>query len=124
GQIGDELAGVGIADDGSQRQRDDDVLAVGAGLVAALARAAVARLVAALVTKVEKSGEIVIDSEPDVAALSAVTAGPTAARNVVPAAKRDGAGAAVTGTNRDRGLVDEPRHATPLSPEKAQEAFG
>ena len=94
---------------------DGEVLA--AGPVALLARAVGARgrLAVRVVAEGEERGDVPVGPQPDVAALAAVAAVGTAARDVRLAPERHAAGSAVAAAHVQLRLVDEPLPPLPLS---------
>ena len=106
-QVGDELAGRFVADDGADRQLDGDVVAVVSGAVGAHAVLAAARLPFALKLQVVERVEAARGNDPDRSARAAVAAGRAALRDELLASKGNTAFPAVSGFDANGGLVDE-----------------
>ena len=89
------VAGLHVADQRAHGNADDDLLAVGAGLLLAPALLALLGPVVLLVLEVDERAELLVGLDDDIAALAAVAAARSALRNVGLAAECDNAGPAV-----------------------------
>src|SRR5690606_8729383 len=105
--LGDDVAGLLVGDDGAERNTEDRGFAL--ATVAVLALAVVAPLGARVrfVVVVDEVVRVVLSHEHQVAALAAVTAIGSAPRLVFLAPEADAPSAAVAGKGFDDALVDE-----------------
>src|SRR5690606_31514398 len=92
---------------GADRDLEDDVLALAAVHLAALAVVAGLGLEVLLVAVIDQGVQPVDGGDPHVAALAAVAAVGAAVRNEFLTPERDGPAAAVAGADVDLGLVEE-----------------
>jgi hypothetical protein len=113
GEIGDDLAGVGVADDGAERHLRHDVVAAVAVLILAAAVLAALRRQERLILEVEQRGHAEVDLEDDVAAITAIAAVRPALFLVLLVQEAEAAGAAVAAGDFDLGLVDESHDSNP-----------
>jgi hypothetical protein len=111
-QVGEHLAVRGL-DLGAARHRDDQVGAVGAGTVGALALPAVAGPAHRAAVVVEQGGRARVHLEDHVAAVPAVAPVGAAERLELLPVNRSAAVPAVTGLHSKRGPVGELRHDVP-----------
>jgi len=107
GQFGDEAVGALFEDLRAGGHRQDQVVAVGAGALAAHARGAVAGAAMRLPAVGLQVSFVTVADQDDVAALSAVAAVGTALRDEFPATEADAAVAAVAGLQYNLGFVDK-----------------
>src|SRR5579883_2282400 len=107
GEVGEQRLVVLLEDLRAARQAQDDVLALGAGALAAHAVMAGLGLEVLGVAVVDQGVEAVDALDDDVAAAPAVTAVRAAELDELLAAKADAACAAVAGADEDFGLVEE-----------------
>ena len=110
-EVADQLARVALRHDGAHGNAEHEILAAGAGAVAALAVLTAFGLVVTLVVIVEERGERRIGLEEDRATVTAVAAVGTAARDELLAPEGDAAGAPIAALDEDVDLVDEHRGA-------------
>src|SRR5439155_20234714 len=112
-EIGHELAGFGIGDDGADRDAQHDIFGAASILVGATPLLAVLGAVDACVTVIDQRIDVAIGDCVDAAAASAVAAVGPAPGHVLLTSKRDRAIAAVPGDHLDDGFVDEFHDASP-----------
>ncbi|OQA37974.1 MAG: hypothetical protein BWY52_03316 [Chloroflexi bacterium ADurb.Bin325] len=117
GQIRQQKAGLDIARHGPDGHAEDQILALGAGLVLAAAGRAVGRAVVNLLMKRQQRADVGGRLQIHVAAPASVAAARPAARHVRLAAKRHHAVAAVAGLDKNPGLIQE--HPLPPRPQTA-----
>ena len=113
-QLGQQLPGVEVLDDGALRHGDLQVLATPTVEVLALAVDAVAGASMWVVAEGEQRGDVVVGDEPDVAALAAVTAVRPAEGLGPLAPERHAACSPIASAHVELGLVDELRHSDTL----------
>ena len=97
GEIVQQLAGLGVVDDGADRSGDLDRFAFAALAVAAFAVTAALGFMLGIETEMQQRVVVLAGDHGDVAAAAAVAAAGAAARDVFLAAKRQAAVAAVAG---------------------------
>ena len=113
-QVGDHLGGLRIADQRSRGHLQHHLRRCMAVLIATAAGLAVPCPVLALEAEVEQRGEPLIGLEDDVAAVAAVAARGTPARDELLAAEGHRAGAPVAGLHQNLRFVDE-LHGVPAA---------
>src|SRR5262249_15626426 len=106
-KVGDQLAGLGVANDGAGRHLKDEVVALGAMLLLTAAGLAGCGLVMGMVVVVHQSVQAGIGLKVDTAATSTVAAVRPAHRDELFAAEVDGAVAAVASLDVDLRAVEE-----------------
>ena len=106
-QLGDDLLGLGVADDRAHRHAQHHVLASGAELVRAATGLAIARLVAAGVAEIDQRVQVAVAQRVDMAAAAAVAAIGAAKGNELLAPEARAAGTTVSGGHVDRDLIDK-----------------
>ena len=113
GEVVKYLAGLVVIDDCSCGDLYFEVVAALSLLVASSAVLSAFGSENMVITKLQKGVFVVITDEVDAAAVAAISAAGTAARNKFLAAESDAAVSAVSGFDSDPGLVDE-RGVIPL----------
>ena len=106
-QVGDHGFLVFLVDLRADGHHQDGVVALGAEAVAAHAVAALLGLEVLLVAEVDQRVQAFDGYRPDIAAAPAIAAVRAAILDELLAPERDSAGAAVTGADKDFGLVEE-----------------
>ena len=106
-QVGDQLARLGILDHGADGHAQHDIFRATTVLVGAAAVLAALRAMDARIAIVDQRVDVAIGDGVDAAAASAVAAVGPAARDVLLAAERCDAVAAVAGDDLDRRFVEE-----------------
>ena len=107
GEVGNDLAGLEVADYGADRHAQHHVVATLAVAVRTAAVLAALRAKDPRVAKIDQRVEIAVGNRIDAAAATAVAAIRSALRNEFLAAERGDAVAAVAGNNLDLGFVEE-----------------
>ena len=105
--VGDDLAGVMIGDNGAQGHRDDAISAISAVHLLAHAVAAVLGPVVRVVGEVEQGVDGGVANEDDIAALAAIAAIGSALGDVLLAAHADGPVASLAGADEDCGAIEK-----------------
>ncbi len=107
GEVGDELAAVGVGDHRADRHAQNHVGAAAPVLIRAAAVLAALGAMDARVAVIDQRIDVAVGQRIDAAAAPAVAAVGPAARNVLLAAERDRAVAAVAGDHLDQRFVEE-----------------
>ena len=110
GEVGKQLARGIVDDHGSNGERHDDVQPVAPMSIAAFAWGSVLRLVLLPVPQVEQCGEAVRRDKGDAAAVAAVPAIRSAARNILFATEAADAVSASARFHKDSDVIDKGRH--------------